>query len=88
MWLSYVGDDILLTDMASLFRGPKLIALSEWGCSDTVALIYETNVLQKTGRTVISTQSSAFIKVDVNGGYDQIWCHVTDWRMNTADARL
>ena len=38
----------------------------------TVALIYETNVRQKTGRTVIPMQSSAFINLDVSVGYDQI----------------
>ena len=37
-----------------------------------MALIYQTSVQQKTGRTVISTQSSAFINLDVSGGYDQI----------------
>ncbi len=37
----------------------------------TLALIYETNVGQKTGRTVISTQSSAFINMDVSRGNEQ-----------------
>ncbi len=38
----------------------------------TMALIYEPNVWQKTGRAVISTRSSAFINMDVSGGNDQI----------------
>ncbi len=35
-------------------------------------LIYETNVRQKIGHTVVSTQNLEFIDMDVSGGYDQI----------------
>ena len=37
-----------------------------------MALIYQTNIQQKTVRTTISTQASAFINLDVSGSYDQI----------------
>ena len=39
---------------------------------DTMAQIYQTNVRQKTGRTITSTQNPAFINMHVNVGYDQI----------------
>lgn len=46
-----------------------------------MALIYHSNVRQKTVRTTISMQSSAFINLDVSGSYDQIshqvWAHVS-----------
>ncbi len=37
-----------------------------------LGLIYETNVWQKIGCTVVSTQNLEFINMDVSGGYDQI----------------
>ncbi len=37
-----------------------------------LGLIYETNVRQKIGHTVVSTQNLEFIDMDVSGGYDQI----------------
>ena len=37
-----------------------------------MAFIYKANVRQKTGRTVISTQSSALINLDVSVGCVQI----------------
>ncbi len=37
-----------------------------------MGLIYETNVWQKSGRTVVSTQNLEFFNMDVSGGYDQI----------------
>ena len=40
--------------------------------SKIMALIYEANVRQKTWCTVISTQSSALINLDMSVGYDQI----------------
>ena len=39
---------------------------------DTMALIYQTNIRQKNVLTTISTQTSAFINLDVSGSYDQI----------------
>ena len=42
-----------------------------------LAHIYEANVRQKTGRTVIPMQSSAFINLNVSVGYDQISCQVS-----------
>lgn len=38
-----------------------------------MGLIYKTNVLQKIGCTVVSTQNLAFINMNVSGGYDQIF---------------
>ena len=39
---------------------------------NTMALIYQTNVRQKTVRTTISTQASESINLDVSRSYDQI----------------
>ncbi len=37
-----------------------------------MGLIYETNVRQKSGRTVVSTQYLELINKDVSSGYNQI----------------
>ncbi len=42
------------------------------GLQYTMGLIYEMNVWQKSGRTVVSTQNLEFINMDVSSGYDQI----------------
>lgn len=45
--------------------------------SETLALIYQTNPQQKTERTLISTQRSVFINLNVSRSYDQISCQVS-----------
>ncbi len=40
--------------------------------NEILGLIYETNVRQKSERTLISTQNLEFINMDLSGGYDQI----------------
>ncbi len=40
--------------------------------NEILGLIYETNVRQKSERTLVSTQNLEFINMDVSSGYDQI----------------
>ena len=51
---------------------PKLNFLKSDLHTQTMALIYQTNVRQKNVHTTISTQTSAFINLDISGSYDHI----------------
>ena len=46
---------------------------------NTVALIYQTNVWQKTTRTTISMQDSGFINLDVSGSYELLYANLSLW---------
>ena len=51
---------------------PKLNFLKSDLHTQTMALIYQTNVRQKNVHTTISTQTLAFNSSDMNGSYNQI----------------